>query len=374
MRRTDPAAPRGAEAYLGPHTSPPRPSPRSVSPVRSTVLLVLLAAATAVSLLAALSIGTADVSLHDVGGILAARLRGALPAGVDDVAARIVWELRLPRALLALLVGGGLSVVGVAMQTLVRNPLAEPYVLGLSSGAAAGASLFYLGFLPPLLAKTLSLPLAAFLGGLLTLVIVYLVASSGGAVSVGRLLLAGVAMSSLMGAVLAFVTFASPDPYKLQAILFWLMGSFSGARWEILPLPAAGTLFGVAFLILLSRPLDALLLGDEPAHSLGVPVEAVKRGLILVSALVTGFLVSAAGAIGFVGLIVPHAVRFFTGVGHRRVVPVSFASGALFLLWADVAARILLPGQELPVGILTALCGVPFFLLLLRRGHYRFGA
>lgn len=331
-----------------------------------------LLAALALSVGASATIGSEAVALVDVYRVLWHGLTGNGPAP-DPVVERIVWHLRMPRTLLALLVGGGLSIIGVAMQTLVRNPLAEPYILGISSGATAGASLFYLGFLPPLISRALSMPVAAFLGGLLAITIVYLIARKGTHVSVARLLLAGVAMSALMASVTSFVTLSSPEPDKLRAVLFWLLGSLNGARWTVLPIPAATTLLGLLLLVGLTRPLDALLMGEEPAHSLGVPVEMLKRLLIVLAALVTGTLVATSGAIGFVGLIVPHAVRLTVGVTHRRLVPLSFAAGALFLLWADVAARSLLPGQELPVGVLTAICGVPFFLALLRTGRYQFG-
>lgn len=324
-----------------------------------------------VSVGAAVAFGSQAIALADVYRVFGARL--GLGTAPDVVVTQIVWELRMPRVVLALLVGGGLAVIGVAMQALVRNPLAEPYILGLSSGASAGAALFYLGFLPPLISRAVSMPLAAFLGSLFTIVVVYLVARTGPVLSVTRLLLAGVAMSALMAAVTAFVTFASPEPDKLRAILFWLQGSLSGTRWAMLPLPAVVATGAAVLLTGTARSLDALLLGEEPAHSLGVPVEATKRLLILLAALVTGTLVAYSGAIGFVGLIVPHIVRLFAGIAHRRLVPFSFACGALFLLWADLAARTLLPHQELPVGILTALCGVPFFLVLLRRHRYRFG-
>ena len=320
----------------------------------------------------AVSIGSAAVGWVDAYRVLAHHLLGAGTAP-DPVVDRIVWQLRLPRAVLACIVGGGLSIIGVAMQTLVRNPLAEPYILGISSGASAGASFFYLGFLPPLLSKTLTLPLAAFLGGLASITLVYLVARDGPRVSVTRLLLAGVAMSALMASLTSFVTFSSPEPDKLRAVLFWLLGSLNGARWIELPIPVATTAFGLSAMLVLSRPLDAMLVGEEPAQSLGMPVEAIKKGLIGLAALVTGTLVAVSGAIGFVGLIVPHAVRLLVGVPHRRLVPLSFIAGAIFLCWADLAARTILPAQELPVGILTALCGVPFFLVLLRRRNYHFG-
>lgn len=339
-----------------------------------TLLLIVggLTALLIFSIGASVSVGS-EVALGDVYGVLWYHLAPGDMAAPDPTADRIVWQLRMPRVLLALLVGGGLSIIGVAMQTLVRNPLAEPYILGISSGASAGASLFFLGFLPPLLSKALSLPLAAFVGGLLSITVVYLVARTGSRVSVARLLLAGVAMSSFMAAITAFVTYASPNPQKLQAVLFWLLGSFSSTHWGLLPLPAVVTSMALLVMISLARPLDAMLVGDEPAHSLGVPVEATKRLLIVLAALVTGILVAASGAIGFVGLIVPHAVRSVVGVTHRRLVPLSFLAGALFLLWADVAARVLLTSLELPVGVITAFCGVPFFLVLLRRSEYGFG-
>ena len=318
------------------------------------------------------AVGSTPIGWTEVYRVLGHHLLG-IGGPIDPVTDRIVWHLRLPRALLAGLVGGGLAIIGVAMQTLVRNPLAEPYILGISSGASAGASLFYLGFLPPLLSKTLTMPAAAFLGGLATMTLVYLVARDGPRVSVARLLLAGVAMSALMGALTSFITFSSPEPDKLRAVLFWLLGSLNGTRWAQLPIPAVTTLVGLGTLLTLARPLDAMLVGEESAQSLGMPVEALKRGLIVLAALVTGTLVAVSGAIGFVGLIIPHAVRLLVGVPHRRLVPLSFLAGALFLCWADFAARMLLPAQELPVGILTALCGVPFFLVLLRRRSYRFG-
>ncbi len=341
--------------------------------MRTPFLIVVgLLALLLLSVGAAITVGS-EVALGDVYRVIWHHLTpGATPL-LDETADRIVWQLRMPRVLLALIVGGGLSMIGVAMQTLVRNPLAEPYILGISSGASAGAAMFYLGFLPPLLSQALSLPLAAFIGGLFSITVVYLVARTGSRVSVARLLLAGVAMSSFMAAIMAFVTYASPNPQKLQAVLFWLLGSFSSTHWDLLPLPAVVTGGGLLLMIGLARPLDAMLVGDEPAHSLGVPVEATKRLLIVLAALVTGILVASSGAIGFVGLIVPHAVRTVVGVTHRRLVPLSFLAGALFLLWADVASRVLLPAEELPVGVITAFCGVPFFLVLLRRSEYGFG-
>ena len=337
------------------------------SSIAITFLVLLLVASVGV----AVSVGE-DVGRGEVLRVLWYHLSFGRGPAPEPTADRIVWLLRMPRAVLALLVGGGLAIIGVAMQTLVRNPLAEPYILGISSGASAGASLFYLGFLPPILSKALSMPVAAFLGGLVAISIVYLVAGRGARISVARLLLAGVAMAALMASLTSFVTLSSPDPDKLRAVLFWLLGSLHHATWSLIPLPGAITVAGLVALLALARPLDAMLMGDEPAHNLGVPVEVTKRLLIVLAALVTGSLVAVSGAIGFVGLIIPHAVRSVIGVTHRKLLPACFVAGALFLLWADLAARALLPSEQLPVGIITALCGVPFFLVLLRRSDYGF--
>ena len=321
--------------------------------------------------LLALAVGSEPVPFGDVLRVLGAHLgTGTGPA--DPVSEAIVWQLRLPRAILGFTVGGGLAVTGVAMQALVRNPLAEPYILGLSSGAAAGASVFYLGFLPAFVSRAVSMPLSAFAGGLVAITIVYLVAREQGRLSVARLLLAGVAVSAFMASVTSFVTFASPEPNRLRAVLFWLMGSLSGSGWPALPLPVIVSLGGAAFFWLLARPMDAMLLGEEPAQALGIPVDFVKRLIIIACALVAGILVSSAGTIGFVGLIVPHVVRSVSGVGHRRNVPLCFLVGGVFLMLADVGARAIVPSQDLPVGIVTALCGVPLFIVLLRTYRYQF--
>ncbi len=340
----------------------------------SGLLSITLVALCVLTLGAGISLGSTSISLGDVFASLWAGLFSPeLESQMDQGTLRIIWDIRLPRVLLSFIVGGGLSIVGVAMQTLVRNPLAEPYILGISSGASAGASLFYLGFLPPLFTLNLTLPLAAFLGGLLTMSIVYLIAKQGNQIEVTRLLLAGIAMSSLMGAFSTFATLASPELEKMKTIMFWLQGALTQARWDMLLLPTITSIAALLILLIFARPLDSMLLGEEAAFHLGIPVEIFKKMLILLATFVTGVLVASAGAIGFVGLIIPHAVRSITGVLHRRVVSASFFVGGIFLVWADVASRTLLQPQELPIGIVTAICGVPFFLFLLRKRPYTFG-
>ena len=318
-----------------------------------------LAAAALAAAALAVAVGSSGLSLGEVADTLA--------GGGTETSRAIVWKLRVPRAVLALAVGGGLAVVGVAMQALVRNPLAEPYILGASGGASAGASLLAMGFVPSAVAVGLTMPLAAALGAWLALVFVFAVARRGPRLSTARLLLAGVAVSALLGSVTAIVTLASPDPDRIRAVLFWLLGSLGGAAWPSVLVPLAASVGGAAALWALARPLDVLAQGEEPAASLGLPVERLKHLLLGLSAVVTGLLVAAAGIVGFVGLVAPHAVRLAVGPGHRRLVPLAFGVGAVFLVLADTAARVVLPGQELPVGVVTALAGVPLFLTLLRR-------
>lgn len=335
------------------------------------IVIILLVASIVPVLGIGMAFGSVSLPLGFTLQTLVDATFGNVPADGNRLA-DIVLQIRLPRTLAAFVVGSGLSMVGVAMQALVRNPLAEPYVLGISGGASAGASLFYMGLIPTFIAARIDISLAAFLGALLSISVVYLVARGGGRLSVSRLLLAGVALAAFMAAISAFVTIASEDANKTRAVLFWLMGSFHDITWSDLPLAATVTLLGGLVLMSLSRPLDALLSGEEPARSLGVRVEGLKKGLILLSALVTGVLVSISGAIGFVGLIIPHSVRSMFGISHRWVLPGSILLGGIFMVLADTLSQVMLPGQQLPVGIVTALCGVPFFLMLLRRTNYQF--
>ena len=327
------------------------------------------------AILPVLGLGMAFGSVSLPLGFTLKTLMGAITGSLSsetDRMVEIVLQIRLPRTLAAFIVGAGLSIIGVAMQALVRNPLAEPYVLGVSGGASAGASLFYMGLIPTFIAARIDMPLAAFLGALTAITLVYVVARSSGRLSVSRLLLAGVALAAFMAAISAFVTLASPDANKTRAVLFWLMGSFNGVTWAELPIAVFVTVVGGLILFGLARPLDALLSGEESALSLGVRVEGLKKVLIILSALVTGVLVSISGAIGFVGLIIPHSVRSVLGISHRWVIPGAFLAGGLFMVLADTLSQLVLPGQQLPVGIVTALCGVPFFLMILRRTDYQF--
>ncbi|MFG1694787.1 FecCD family ABC transporter permease [Nonomuraea sp. NPDC049309] len=333
---------------------------------RFAVLVAMLALSIVASTWLAVSIGAVRVAPGQVWGIVVDRLvPGALPRTWTPVQEQIVWEFRLPRALLALLVGAGLAVVGAVLQALVRNPLADPFLLGISSGASFGAVL--VAILGASALGGLSMSAAAFAGSLLALGLVYLLAQKSGRLTPSRLVLAGVALAYLFQAAYSFVLQLAQSGRAAQQVLFWLMGSLGGARWHLLPVPAAVLACGVAYLLTQHRPLNALAAGEETAVSLGVNVARFRLTLFVLTSLLVGVLVATSGAIAFVGLIVPHAARLLVGADHRRVLPVTALLGAVFLQLVDVAARTVNAPQELALSIVTALFGVPFFLWLLRR-------
>ncbi|MCA8837479.1 MAG: iron ABC transporter permease [Proteobacteria bacterium] len=278
--------------------------------------------------------------------------------------ARIVWDIRFPRVVLGGLVGSGLAVVGAVLQAATRNPLADPYLFGVSAGAALGAVtvILHVGAF----AGIYSLPLAAFAGALLSLVLVLGAARRHGAISAERLLLAGVAVAFIMMAATNFLLFLG-DQRAAHSVVFWMLGGLGLARWSQLWLPTGIVVVGLSWLMLQSSALNALMAGEETAVTLGIEVDRVRRKLFAVSALVTGVLVAWSGAIGFVGLMIPHIVRRLIGGDNRRLLPLCALSGAIFLIWVDLFARIILAPQELPIGIITAALGGGFFIWLLRR-------
>jgi iron complex transport system permease protein len=304
---------------------------------------------------AALAMGPADLAVRDVWA--------ALTGGADPATQAIVRELRLPRVLLAFVIGGSLAVTGAALQALVRNPLADPYLLGLSGGAGLGAvAAIALG-----VGGAWAVPVAALVGALGAIALVYRIALVGGGMLDTRvLLLAGVVVgafaASLMGAIMAL----SPAPQVRNALL-WLLGSLDGASWHSLGVFAVYALLPLTVLYALARPLDLLALGEEPARFLGADVERTKRVLYVSASLLTAAAVSVSGIIGFVGLVVPHAMRLTWGHTHRALLPGAFLLGGTLLVMADALARTAFAPLELPVGVVTALIGVPVFVWLVRR-------
>lgn len=284
----------------------------------------------------------------------------------------IIWGIRLPRVLLGAIVGAGLAVVGVAIQALVRNSLADPYILGVSSGASVAATLVILFGAFSFLGQY-ALSIGAFLGALSSIAVVYILAQVGGRMNATRLLLAGVSVSMILSAVTSFIVMIAPNEKGIRDAMFWMMGSFSGAKWGNLTIPGFVVLVGFVFLLVQHRSLNALLMGEETATTLGINTDAFRKLLVIVLSLLTGAMVAVSGSIGFIGLIIPHMARFAVGSDHRRVLPVSALFGVIMAIWADVFARLVLAPQELPVGVVTALCGGPFFIWLLRRSAYSFG-
>jgi len=317
-----------------------------------------VAAGLVVVSMVALTIGAARLPLAEVAAALLGR-------EVPGLAATVVLGLRLPRVLLAALAGGGLAVAGVAFQALTRNPLADPAVLGVASGAALGAVLAQIAGLEGSLLAALGLAASSFVGALVAATAVYLIASVGGRLPVQTLLLAGVIVGLFFSAsitlIISLVDFAG-----LGGILHWLMGSLGALGYRPVAVMALGCLIGGGLLYSQARALNLLALGEESALQLGVEAERVKRVSFIAASLLTGVVVAHTGPIGFVGLIVPHAVRLVLGSDNRALIPAAGGAGAAFLVLADTLARVVLRPAELPVGVITAFCGAPFFIYLLR--------
>lgn len=317
-----------------------------------------------VSCLFAVGAGAADLSVGDVAGSVASHV-GVGDSPLAPLADSVVWQLRVPRVLLAACVGAALGVCGCVLQALTRNVLADPYLLGISSGASTGAvAVLVLG----LGTGAISLAGGAFAGGLVAFGLVLVLAGAGGqATSVTRVVLTGVAVGQLFSALTSLALMWSGDAQTLRGITYWLLGSLASARWEPVGLTAAVLLVCAAVCWSQSTALDAFTFGADAAATLGVPVRTTRAVLLVATALITAVVVAASGAIGFIGLVLPHAVRRLVGASHRRLVPASALAGGIFLVWTDAAARTLFAPQEVPVGVVTALVGVPVFLMVLRR-------
>jgi iron complex transport system permease protein len=318
-----------------------------------------------ISLTCAVSFGAVAIPVEQVWSIILYQLRPELvepawSAGRES----IVWQVRLPRALLAMLVGAGLSVVGATLQPATRNPLADPHLLGVSSGAALGAvvALMHTG----LILGLITVPLFAFVGALGATGLVLLVSRFADAASADRLVLAGVAVSFVILALANLLIFLG-DPRAVHTVVFWMLGGLGLAQWSHLIYPLAALAGCLAYLVLRASHLNALAMGDETATSLGIPVARFRLTIFAIAALLTGVVVAFSGAIGFIGLMVPHAARLLLGGDSARVIPGAALLGAIALLWADIVARTLVAPEDMPIGIVTGLAGGLFFILLLRR-------
>jgi len=282
---------------------------------------------------------------------------------LDPIDEGVVWNYRLTRALVAAACGAGLATCGVILQSLLRNPLADPYLLGISAGASTGAVLVALMGVG---GGLISLSAGAFVGAMAAFALVILLArASGSSSGTGQIILAGIAGSQLFNALTAFLITKSASSEQARGIMFWLLGNLSGVRWPSVWLAVPVAVTGLAVCLWHRRALDAFTFGTDSAASLGIPVRRVQVVLVGCAALVTAVMVSIVGSIGFVGLVIPHAVRLLLGTGHSRLLPASALGGALFLIAADVLSRTLIKGQVIPVGVVTALVGAPVFALIL---------
>ncbi|MEV7889748.1 FecCD family ABC transporter permease [Streptomyces sp. NPDC002817] len=314
------------------------------------------------SVAVAITIGPADIRVQDVWSTVIAHL-GVGTSELTPIRDGIVWQLRLPRTLLAAVCGAGLAVCGAVMQSLLRNPLADPFVLGVSSGASTGAvAVVVLG----VGAGAVSVPTGAFVGALVSFALVLFLSHTLGG-STDRVVLAGVAAMQLFSALTSFIVLTAADAETTRGVLFWLLGSLSGAGWTDVWVCAAVLALALGVCLTYARTLDAFAFGQDAAAALGVAVARTRLVLLCVTALLTAVLVSSAGAIGFVGLVLPHAVRALVGAGHARLLPLSALAGAVFLVWVDTLARTALDPQEVPVGVVTSLIGVPAFVAVLYR-------
>ena len=347
---------------------------RAHTPLCCLLLGVLLLA----SVVLGIAIGPVTIPFDQVWRVMAGRLlelagRGDLMdlSGIRASTQNIVWYLRAPRVLLGMLVGAGLSLAGVGMQAFTRNPLAEPYVLGISSGASLGAVLAMLAgtWLP---AGGMSVSAGAFLGALASILLVYVLARDRDGITPIRLILVGVAVSALFSAGTNYVVYTAPDDAAVREASFWMLGGLGSAAWSDVPPLAVLLVPSLLGMMALAKPLNAMLMGDSSAITLGVNLNRIRGVLIVLTALLTAVSVAVSGTIGFVGLVIPHMVRSVTGADHKRLIPLSALTGAIFLIWVDVLARTLRPPAEIPVGILTAFLGAPLFLWMIRARRYEF--
>jgi iron complex transport system permease protein len=338
---------------------------RPLSAVLLACLVLLLAAMTA-----GVAIGSVGLSPGTVWQVVADHISGHPRQSVADA---IVWQIRLPRVLLAAVVGAALTTAGTVVQALVRNSLADPFLLGVSSGASVGAAAVLLfGAFASLGVWAVSV--GSVVGAVAATLVVFLVSGAAGrGLSPTQLILCGVVLSALFSSITSFLIFKG-NPQATQSVLFWMLGSFGNADWPQLPVPAIVLVLGMLYLLALARNLNALAMGAEPAASLGIDVRRLRRSLFLVTSLMVGVTVAAAGVIGFVGLAVPHIVRLLVGSDHRRVLPVGVVFGAAFMVLGDLLARTIVAPQEMPIGVITAFIGAPTLIVLILRRPYLYGA
>ena len=321
-----------------------------------------------------LSVGTVHFSFSQILNIVINQFSS--PLAIDDPLnspdQTIIWLLRMPRLLMAAIIGAGLAVSGVIMQAIVKNPLADPYILGISSGASLGATVAILFGVGVMFGENF-VGVMAFIGAMDISFGVLFISNLGGRPNSIKLILGGLALSAVCSSFSSFVVYLANDKEGIQTITYWLMGSFAGAKWDILPIIGIVVVLSILFFWSQSRILNLMLLGDEVAITLGRDLHIYRQVYLIISSLIIGFVVYAAGMIGFVGLLIPHLVRMTMGTNHWTLIPFSALCGSIFLVIADALCRCIIPHAELPIGILISLIGAPTFVYMLVRKNYGFG-
>ena len=341
------------------------------------IILIIMSCLLVMSVVLAITFGPVSIEAKEVAKILYYKIFNIETTEALELLsssrADIIWNIRLPRVLMAVVVGSGLALSGVTMQAVVKNPLANPYILGISSGASLGATMgILLGSFHWF--GTYGVSVGSFIGALLTSLFVFTIAFSGtGRGNTIKLLLAGMAINAMCSAFTNFIIYIAKDAEGIRSVTFWTMGGLTSASWSLLPIPLVTTLVITAFFLTQFRILNVLLLGEESAMTLGIDVTKMRKIYLVLTSCVTGVVVAASGTIGFVGLIVPHVVRMLVGSDHKRVLPISILAGGIFLIWCDVFARMIIHNSELPIGIVTSMIGGPFFIYLMLTKSYGFG-
>lgn len=335
----------------------------------SVILLIILL----LSIGFAVTMGSVDISIKEVYKVILYKLFniGDSSIGIGAVA-DVVWLIRMPRIVLAIAVGAGLSVVGIIMQAIVKNPLADPYILGVSSGASLGATLAVVLGIGSVFGSN-SLGIMGFIGAFGVSILVLMISNIGGRSNSIKLLLSGMALSSVCSSFSSFLVYISDDSQKLKTITFWLMGSLAGAKWNEIAFILPIIILGIIFFTTQYRILNLMLLGDEVSITLGTDLHKFRIIYLLITSLMIGLLVYVSGMIGFIGLIIPHIVRIIFGTDHKKIIPIAALLGAIILIWADVISRILIKGTEIPIGIVISIIGAPLFVWLMIKKNYGFG-
>jgi len=343
-----------------------------------SIIFIILLVAVVATVVISVSIGQVSIPFQQSFQILIHQLTGCQIGDASDLVnsmfVDIIWQIRFPRVLLAMIVGAGLALCGVVMQASVQNPLADPYILGISSGGALGATFsIMLGFGAGGMLGEFGVATWAFIGALSAAALVLALASIGGKTSSVKLVLAGTVINALCSASSNFIIYFAKNSEGIRSVSFWTMGSLASAEWDTLPLVSTVVIAAIIFFLFQSRVMNTMLMGEETAITLGVNLNFYRRLYMVISSVVTGVLVSSCGIIGFVGLIIPHIVRSIVGSDHKRLVPASILFGGLFMMWTDIFARTVIPNGEMPIGIVTSLFGAPVFMYILIRKSYGFG-